>query len=650
MSKVTFRFFSRVSLLAVLLMAIRIVFYIKYGNSFPELNAKSGLLSLFMAFRYDIAIASFVCLAPLLLDFAGKKIFEQLAKFLYVLYAGSTLTIELIDLVYYGFNRKRLTTDIFAVTSALKSVWTTVIFDYWLYFIATIALFWFLFIFEKKIQLLSSAPKKESWTKKVALALLCLASTLVMARGGWQNRPIGPLTAIEYIEPQLVPLAMNSTFSFATSVVRRTVQVPKYFSPEDIVKIFNPKKTMISNEAPPRNIVILLMESFGREHSSFLNTYYSPEKEFRGPKTKADLEAAMKTQPLEPGRYPYLDSLMQKSTVFVNAYANGRRSNQGLVSVFAGLPDLIEEPFMHSAYAGNRFLGIPKLLSSKSYETSFFNGSSKGLLAWNEFIGGAGYKNYFSRDNYNNDKDYDGGWGIFDHNMFLYAANHPIHEKTPFFSVSFSLSSHHPFTIPPEYKKQFSKTSSPYLNSLEYADYSIEAYFNEAKTKPWFQNTIFIIMADHTYGAGFSDTDRSGVKSFYKNRLGLFSIPMIIYDPQNENFDVRDYPVTHTDILPTVLKMAHYSGDYYSYGNDLLDSPTHYVVHFVDGLFHILDDDYLLLFDGTKTIGFYNYRKDSSLAHNLLAEEKDRQDRLEKYLKAYVQTFYDGLANNRLSE
>ncbi|MGE3758199.1 MAG: LTA synthase family protein [Pseudobdellovibrionaceae bacterium] len=626
------------------------VFYLKYGNSFPELSAKSGTMSLFMAFRYDIAIAAFVCFAPLLIDFVGKPWAWATSRIMYIVYAGATLTIELIDLVYYGFNRKRLTTDIFAVTSALKSVWRTIIFEYWLYFCAVGLVFWFLYYFENKLRAMGNQYVKEAWYKKATFVLLCLISILIMARGGWQNRPIGPLTAIEYIEPQLVPLAMNSTFSFANSIVRRTVPVPDYYTREQALQIFNPKKQMQSPTGPKRNIVILLMESFGREHSGFLNTYYSPEKQFRGPKNKADLETALQTQAPTKGHYPYLDSLMQKSTVFVNAYANGRRSNQGLVSVFAGLPDLIEDPFMHSAYAGNRFVAIPSLLNKISYQTTFINGSSKGLLAWNEFIHGAGYQNYLSREDYNNDQDYDGGWGIFDHNVFTYAANNPIHEKQPFFTVAFSLSSHHPFTIPKALQERFSKAETPYLNSLEYADFAIETFFAHAKTKDWYKNTIFIILADHTFGAGFSNKDRSGVKSFYQNRLGLFSIPLVIYDPQNEQFDMKDYPVAHTDLLPTILRLANYSGDYFSYGHDLFQESDHYVVHYVDGLFHALHKDYLLLFDGTKTVGFYNYKADPSLAKNLINRQPEEQKEIEKYLKAYIQIYYDGLANNRLAD
>jgi phosphoglycerol transferase MdoB-like AlkP superfamily enzyme len=372
----------------------------------------------------------------------------------------------------------------------------------------------------------------------------------------------------------------------------------------------------MQSEKAPRNVVVLLMESLGREHIGV--------------------------------RTPFLDSLIKKSEYFPNSFSNGRRSNEGLVSIYASLPMLMDDPFMHSVYAGNKFNGLPKYLTNLGYETFFLNGSPKNLLAWTEFLNATGNANYISRENYKKKDHDDGRWGIYDHYFLPWTVKQLPTDKL-FFSVIFSLSSHHPFLVPIELKDNFSETD-PYLKSIQYADYALKLFFDEAKTKKWFKNTIFIITADHTLGANNKEPKQGIDLPYFKSRVGLYATPFIVYDPMNEVSQTNSKLVSQVDIMPTVLDLAGYKGRYFSFGESIFaEKQDRFIYHFVNNHYSVMNEKHILLFDGAKTLGLFDHVLDPSMKHDLVYKDPTLRLKLENALKAYLQTYLDGLKKNRLS-
>src|SRR5690606_12142894 len=179
-----------------------------------------------------------------------------------------------------------------------------------------------------------------------------------------------------------------------------------------------------SGEFKKLNVVFLIMESFGKEHIGFYN------------------------KNLDHGNYkgytPFLDSLISKSYTFNRSFANGRKSIDALPSIITGIPS-IGEPFVLSIYSGNKTTSLAKILSDQGYETAFFHGAPNGSMGFSAYLKLAGVSNSCGKNEYNNDIDVDGIWGIWDEPFLQYIADELDELHEPFFRSFFSLSSQHPF-------------------------------------------------------------------------------------------------------------------------------------------------------------------------------------------------------------
>ncbi|MFW6275827.1 MAG: LTA synthase family protein [bacterium] len=321
----------------------------------------------------------------------------------------------------------------------------------------------------------------------VSVVTLFLAGGLSIAgmRGGFRHstRPINISNAARYVDkPEQVGIVLNTPFSVFRTIGKSVFQPVKFFEEDKLSAIYTPvhqpKKTASANvnqkERP--NVVLIILESFGREHIGSLN------------------------KDLEDGTYkgftPFLDSLISKSWAFERAYANGRKSIDALPSIVASVPSLVQ-PYIVSEYANNRINGLAGLLGKIGYESAFYHAAPNGSMGFMAFTKMAGYDHYIGQTEYNNNEDFDGMWGIWDEPFFQFFAKDMNRLKEPFFSTIFSLSSHHPFAVPDEYEGFFPKGPLPLHEVMGYTDMALRKFFESSSKCSWYNNTLFIIIADH---------------------------------------------------------------------------------------------------------------------------------------------------------
>jgi phosphoglycerol transferase MdoB-like AlkP superfamily enzyme len=162
-------------------------------------------------------------------------------------------------------------------------------------------------------------------------------------------------------------------------------------------------------------------------------------------------------------------------------------------------------------------------------------------------------------EEYNNNTDFDGTWGIFDGPFMQYFADSLNTKKEPFFSTFFSLSSHPPYVLPEDYKEGLNKIDI--LETIEYSDYAMRNFFNQIKHKDWFRNTIFIITADHTSGVRYNKE--------YKNTIGRYAIPLIVFKGDSSLVGENSTVVQQIDIMPTILEEIGYTKPYLAFGKSM---------------------------------------------------------------------------------
>jgi phosphoglycerol transferase MdoB-like AlkP superfamily enzyme len=281
------------------------------------------------------------------------------------------------------------------------------------------------------------------------------------------------------------------------------------------------------------------------------------------------------------------------------------------------------------------------LLGEKGYHSSFFIGHPNGAMGYTSFAQLAGFQHYFGMDEYDNDEDFDGIWGIWDDKFFDFYADKLNEFPEPFFSVMFSGTSHHPFIVPPSFEGKFKGGEQPILKCIEYTDYVLRQFFKKVSNEPWYHNTLFVFTADHCSSEIIFEESRT--------TRGLFSVPVFFFKPDNSLASMEDEIIQQADIMPSVLGYLHYDKPYVAFGRDLFREQTTPMAFNYRDAYNLFMDDYLLNFDGDQVIGLYNFKTDKMLAHNLKSEKNDITNQLELKIKAIVQQYNNRLINNNLT-
>jgi phosphoglycerol transferase MdoB-like AlkP superfamily enzyme len=406
--------------------------------------------------------------------------------------------------------------------------------------------------------------------------------------------------------------------------------VPEYYTDEqEMATIYSPIHIPTDSVSmTKKNVVVLIVESFGREYIGALN------------------------RSLDQGRYqgytPHVDTLISKSITFTHSYCNGRKSIDGMPSILSSIPMFVE-PFFLTPASMNHVSGIASLLAGEGYQTAFFHGAQRGSMGFMAFARSTGFQEYYGREDYDADKrfggdeDFDGMWAIWDEPFLQYYATKMSEMKEPFMTAVFTASSHHPYVIPKKYEEVYPEEGIIIHKCIRYTDMAIGKFFQKVSKEPWFKNTIFVLTSDHT---NLSDHE------YYQTDLGGFCSPIIIYEPGREP-ELQDKIAQQIDILPTVMGMLHYDKPYFAFGIDLLSTPAEetWAVNYLNGIYQYVKHEHVLQFDGQKCIGLYAL-SDSLMTNNLLGDYKpqtsDFKLQMEKELKAIIQQYMDRMINDRL--
>jgi phosphoglycerol transferase MdoB-like AlkP superfamily enzyme len=602
----------------------RLLFYFIYKSNFSEV-AFGELVSLFFfGIRFDLAaifITNFLFIFLFLLpyDLRDKKWYRVILFISFFVPNAIALAANCADLAYFGFTHKRTTFDVFTFMGKeleLGKLFLLFLADFWYVFVAWILLCWGLIFFYKRINKEIPAVKNSLKTISVSFVLLLLSAgiSFLAFRGGLQVIPIYNATAGEYTTANNVPLVLNSAFSIIKTSDQPPISEFRFMSDEEAAQLVNPIKPKTNDTLRKKNVVLIILESYSKEYVGYFNNGF--------------------------GYTPFLDSLIGHSLVFENAFSNGRNSSEGVPSVVSGIPSLTDQPYLTSVYGSNEINSLAGILKTEGYSTAFFHGGNNGTMGFSGFTGLAGFEKYFGRNEYGNDNDFDGQWGIWDEPFLQYFAKQLNTMRQPFATAVFTLSSHHPFKVPGKYRNKFKKGAHPIMESVAYTDHALKNFFNEAKKTSWYNNTLFVITADHT---------GPPVKSFYVKDVGVFSIPLVFFDPGAKLQGKNKRVTQQIDIMPGVLDYLGYPGPYFSFGESPLDtSAAGWAINYNNNNYQLITREHVLQFNGKNTTAFYKWRTDSLMDHNLVKENLPEREQMEKKLKAFMQVYSEALRNNKM--
>jgi phosphoglycerol transferase MdoB-like AlkP superfamily enzyme len=626
-----YRFF----ILLLLYGICRLLFYLFNTGLFPGVTAYDLFIMQLGGMRFDISAILYINSLYFLLQiipfqFRHRPKYQKGLDYIFYTTNSIGLALNCIDLIYYRFTLRRTTFivfDEFKNEENYRQLAYHFLTDYFYIFLIWIGLIYFMIFLSKRIRVRQNyiAKKYKYYIVQSSAFLVVPVLMIIGIRSGLppkQDFPLVPSDAGQYVKrPNDIAIVQNTPFCMMVTLTKTKFVKQHYFDDATLDSLYSP----IHNPDPglqfnPKNVVVIIVESLGKETLGVYNRH------------------------LEDGHYrgytPFLDSLAEHSLVFLNSYANGRISIEGCPSILSSIPSL-QESFTHSFYYTNNFQSLPGLLAKKGYSSLFAHGAPNGSLGLNAYSVAAGFETYIGKNEYNNNKDYDGVWGIWDHLFLPFFANQCARLKMPFIATVFTTSSHHPYKIPKELSDRFRPGTLPIHRSIRYADYSLREFFREAAKQPWYDNTIFVITGDHTCEPYHAE---------YKTTVGNFGVPLIFFTPDEslKGFDTRT--AQHIDILPTVLSYLNYNEPFFAFGKNLSDTTGHNIaIHYTGNSFQLIWDNWVIQHNMKNTVALYDLSTDRLLKNNLAGKNPEVQWRMEQKVKAVIQQYNNRMIENRMT-
>lgn len=433
---------------------------------------------------------------------------------------------------------------------------------------------------------------KTKWFPKSVTMLITLIVLFFGVRGQLRLdfTPLGIKNAYFCDNSFLNQLGLNPVFTFVESMNQQEIElIDLNTAYSEVYKSFNitPNKdhniarnvVFSADSAKRTNVVIILMEIMSANR---MGIYGNPDQ-----------------------LTPFLDSLTKESLFYPNTYSAGEHTFNGIFSTLYSFPTLLDKnPMINILTANQKFTGLPVTLQQKGYSTLFMCTNNKDFDNLGSFLNSNGIQQIVSEENYPKDKIVS-GWGIADDYLYdvsIEKINQLSKKGNPFFATILSISTHSPYVIPNGLPVQFSAQEKE-DKIYQYADWSLRKFFDMAKKQSWFDNTIFVLVADH--GKAFDKT--------YDLPLSYHHIPLIFYAPKLIKRKTDPRFALQMDVFPTVMGLLEQSYTNNTMGVDLQnDSPRPCAYFSSDKMIGIIENDHYYIWSKNTPEALYNYHQKST--------------------------------------
>ena len=556
--KLVFQEVLRLFLIFVLVFQIfRIAIYYSYRDLFNNLDFLKLTESLFLGLRFDLSSTSILLFIPIVilifpLRITGHLFFRRFVVSVIYLELVAMIIFLTSDYMYFSFVKRHITNELLFLLNDSEYLMTEVSVKLLpiIFLLVLTVLFYPLF-------LKATCPKKPEVQRSILSFVLILLVLIVVGRGGFQRKPIAVIDAYQYGSASQGHLILNgiftaSHFSISSKFIERTAGEEKlYLDTLNLPVSKNPdyplERTIVQpGMSPKKNLVMIMIESLSFKYIDYLSGE-------------------------NYGVTPNIDRIASNGLVFENFFANGQRSVDGAQSILTGIPPLPGMPDITALSVNYSSLG--QLASDNHYRTIFLTTTLRESFSMDLIAGAAGFDDYHGLEdyplllNYIDAADRPLGW---DYEAFMYLLKQLEGEKSNYVAFVNASSDHTPFARMQEPFNKYehgTDTEGGYLNMLHYTDWALGEFINEYKKRKDFEETIFIITADHAL------PHFQGVEPY-----GKFRIPLIIFSPKNISPGRSQMFASQIDLFPTIIKLLDLEGKYSAIGKNILDTEKSFAV------------------------------------------------------------------------
>ncbi len=460
---------------------------------------------------------------------------------------------------------------------------------------------------------------------------------IIAARGGLQLYPINISYAMISPNPYLNALCLNPVYSVLYTIIHSSRQIQFFdeaFNLQSVKKMLSieedthsaPAKYPLLRMSPGtdqgnrKNIVMIILESWSAKDMGCLGG----DSDFT----------------------PTFDRLAAQGLLFTNFYATGIRTSEGVFTILCSFPNQPLQPIMHLPVVQQiHWRPISQILAEVGYKNIFIHGRELDFDGIHEFLHYIHFQTIIDRNDFPPSalpaKD---SWpGYHDEDVMRRADEEfaARYSDQPFFGIIYTMNTHPPFVTPDGFPEVVKPTNvqNKYLNSLKYSDSSLDVFFSLAREKPYFKNTIFILVADHTR-----------TKDNF-NLSNQHHIPLLFYAPEFIDPGINPVTGSQVDIVPTILGLLNLQTWHSSWGQDLLklNPDQGFAVSVVGNDVRWRNRVYLLNDGLSKSPPlFFDISKDPECTIDIWPQQLQTGIELQTKLRAYISLSQTLLYQNRV--
>ncbi len=412
--------------------------------------------------------------------------------------------------------------------------------------------------------------------------------------------------------------------------------------PQD--KLLNPKELALFRETSPegrklpdnvKNVVIILMESFSARYTGYTGN----------------------TDQVTP----YFDQLRNEGLLFNRAFSNGTHTHQGMFATFACFPNTPGNEYLMQKEEGDtHFSGYPDVMRNLGYENNAY--VYNGAFNWDNqegFFRKQGITNFIGRDQMVNPKFIDPTWGVSDEDTFdrsLVELDEMSQTGKPFFAMLQTLSNHLPYTLPkplpvePVTNKDGSVNER--LTVMRYADWALGQFFEQAKKKGWYKDTLFVLLGDHGFGTSNLITTMD---------LMRYHVPVLMIAPEIRETagTTSSKTMSQIDVVPTAISLLGKSFPQHCWGRNILALPDNDPGFAIikpsgnDPLVAMIEGDKVLIKEpGLKPMLFKNLElgNQPSVTKEDKSADPETYNSMKERMSAFIQTALRSLINKAVGD
>lgn len=612
----------------------RLVLFLSIDYQFPP-DIQNDFLMQATAFVkglwFDNVIACYILLLPLVILWIAalcnrypKRVFGFISVYFILLYSLSFI-ISAANIPYFSYFFKTINSSIYNWFGYGATTVGMVLGETSFYFPIFLGLASILLLtgsvlrlssrFHRLIQSKSTPVGPADRLCLFAVGAVCTGLCLFGIRGRTGYNPIRVSQAYYCTDPFLNQLGINPVFSLLTGTLDDHRKENRYLrlmpEQEAITRLqhllhrkgiegISPIAREVKSPAVPtrKNVVLIFMESM----SARLMAHFGSAKKLT----------------------PFLDSLYRESLCFDRFYSAGIHTNHGVYATLYSFPAILKRNAMKGS-AVPVYSGLPTVLKDNGYRNLFFMTHESQYDNMNAFLRTNGFDEIYAQENYPEDKIVN-SFGVQDDFLYRYALpvlNQKAKEGQPFFTVLLSISNHPSYVIPPYFKPHSTRLED---QIVEYADWSIRQFMQEARKQPWFDNTLFVLLGDHGKLVGSPDCE---IPQSYNH------VPLLIYGKGIEP-GIRQEPGGQTDVAPTLLGLLNISYTQNDFGINLLTEQRPYVYFSADNLIAAADTARLYIYSPHDRQEFRYKRQGNTL--QLVSGEDDAFEPMKKFCFSTLQS------------